>query len=164
MYRAKGDIVIGPMISEDLILFVTIIMLISAHFLEFLIADDGGIFEEVSAAIGDRFYSQIETNCLQQPLPRDLIKPVEFQSKRQQINIGETVFNFPVLPGQPENIELKRQHFGAARILVYPVHELLQVLSSCRVGVQDIHLPHLHEADVPHLQVRADCAGAEQFG
>lgn len=71
------------MLLQDFFLLAEIVLVKEAQIFEFLVIDDGDFPEQVPLSEVDELEREIEPNTLQQPLPCDLVEPVELQRKRK---------------------------------------------------------------------------------
>lgn len=128
MNRSQGNILASPVISQNFLLFIKGVWLELTFFFELLIAEYAQASEKVVSSIGHDFSGQIKAHSLKQSLPGDLVEPVKLKNEGNEIYSSQTVLNSPVLPVQPEKVELKRKHFNAFRVSIYPISIGLQQL------------------------------------
>jgi len=127
------------------------VRLVLACFLEFLVTEDADTPKEVVAPIGHNFCGQIEAHGFEQPLPGYFVEPVELEDEGHEVDGSETVLDCPVLPLQPEQVELKGQQLGTAGVGIDSSSVGLQQLQGLSISVQFVRLPSLMKSYVPHL-------------
>ena len=120
MHWPQSHIFLQPMLSQNFPLFLVVIFFIHPLLFQLLISNNGLLPENIVAKI-DQLQSSIEPYRLKQPLPGNLVEPVEFQTKRHEENGTNRIFNCPLLPLQPKKIELERKHFNLLCVSVYSI-------------------------------------------
>ncbi len=67
--------------------------------------------------------------------------------------MGKGIFYSPILPVDPEEVELKGKHLDCLCVIVDPVGVGLEISQSLGISVLLVDSPHLMQSDVSHFQI-----------